>query len=745
MHTRFLSACRILAVLLPLCPSWLVAAEAAPPETPEPERPRIGLVLGGGGARGAAHIGVLRELERLRVPIDAIAGTSIGAIVGGLYASGMSVEELEALVASLDWQDSFQDAPRRENLRFRRKQDDRNFPIQFTLGLSEGELKLPRGFVHGQKLGLILREKTLGVSGIDDFDDLPIPFRAVASDIASGEAYVIGSGDLALAMRASMSAPGIFAPVEIEGRSLVDGGLIGNVPVDTIRSMGVDVIIAVDVEFPLYEPEQLESALDITAQMLTVLIRKETRRQLDTLGPRDILIRPALGQLGSTEFDAILEAIEPGAEAAAAQAERLRRYALGPVDYEQYVRAHRGATAPPSRANFVRVVDDGVLSPKVLESRLATRGGDPLDPAALARDAQALYGIGTYERVGYRLVTENDRTGVEFYTRAKSWGPNILQFGISFQDNFEGSTEFGVATRLTRMGINPLGAEWRTDLQLGTAPVLRSEFYQPLSFDSRYFVAPRIGVEQRNFFAFEDDFSVARYRVSEGEAGLDAGRELGRWGELRLGVFRGAGRARVKVGDPALPNLDFDTGGLFARLSVDTLDDAQVPLNGTRAEIEWRGGRPVLGDTTNSDSVSLDASLVRSFGQHTWQLGTVYQVSLSDDVQIQNFFELGGFLRLSGLARGEIRGPHAALARLVYYRRIGATGGGLFDMPLYAGASLEAGNVWQRRSDIDFDSLITSGSVFLGLDTYFGPVFVGAGLADGGRSNYYLALGAPPL
>ncbi|HZW58964.1 MAG TPA: patatin-like phospholipase family protein, partial [Woeseiaceae bacterium] len=283
------------------------AAPAAEPQAPQ-ERPRIGLVLGGGGARGAAHIGVLRELERLHVPVDVIAGTSMGAIVGGLYASGKTPAELAEIVATLDWEDSFEDEPPRRELPFRRKQDDEAYPVRFELGLRDGHLQLPLGLIQGQKLGHILRELTAPVAGVDDFDELPIPFRAVTSDIETGEPYVIGSGDLTLALRASMSAPGIFAPVQIDGHQLVDGGLVGNVPVDVVKAMGVDVVIAVDVEFPLYEARQLQSGLDITAQMLTVLIRKETRRQLESLDDADVLIRPELGQFGSTNFAEITAA-----------------------------------------------------------------------------------------------------------------------------------------------------------------------------------------------------------------------------------------------------------------------------------------------------------------------------------------------------------------------------------------------------------------------------------------------------
>lgn len=740
---RMMTLSMIAALCLAACTEFVLAAEDVRDRAGE--RLRVGLVLGGGGARGAAHIGVLRELERMRIPIDAIAGTSMGAIIGGLYAAGHSVDDLERIVRTIDWNDAFNDDEGRANKRYRRKQDDIEYPIGFELGLRNGQLQLPKGAIAGQKVALILRSLTLNVPIGIDFDDLPIPFRAVAADLVSGEQVEIGEGDLARAIRASMAAPGLIAPVSIDGRTLVDGGLRGNVAVDVVRGMDVDVVIAVDVEFPLYEPDQLNSALDITAQMLTILIRNQTREQLATLSQSDVLIRPELGQFGSSNFDGIAEAIEPGADATLAARSDLRRLALDGEAYGRYLAQQRARISDaPERVDFVRVETDGQLSPQVLRARLKTERGDRVDPEAFASDAGALYGLHTFERVGYRLVRDGERSGVEFSGRGKSWGPNYLLFGMSLQDDFEGTTAFDISARLTRTAINRLGAEWRNDIQFGTQPFFRSEFYQPLSFDSRYFIAPRVGIGQSNFNVFVDDDSIARYRLTESEAGLDVGRELGSWGEARLGIFRGNASASLKTGEPSLPEFEGNQGGTFARFAVDTLDDGQIPRHGVRGQIQWINSSSSLGADTDADAIESSLSFVRSYGRHTLEVGAILNVALEESDLVQNFYPLGGFLRLSGLARGEISGPHAGVARLVYYRRTGETGGGLFDIPLYLGASLETGNVWERRSQIGIDSMITSGSLFLGLDTYFGPLFIAAGLAEGGRSNFYLSVGVTP-
>lgn len=710
-----------------------------------PERPRIGLVLGGGGARGAAHIGVLRELERQRIPIDAIAGTSMGAIVGGLYASGKTPDELETLVNSIDWADAFVDSPQRRELTYRRKEDDAAYPAKFELGLTRDGLLIPKGLIQGQKLQRILREQLLHVSHIEDFDELPTPFRAVASDIESGEAYVMRRGDLALAVRASMSAPGIFSPVTVDGRALVDGGLVGNVPVDVIRDMGVDIVIAVDVEFPLYEPERLQSALAITEQMLTILIRKETLRQLSGLGDGDVLIRPELGDYGSTNFDDIGDVIEPGEMAAVEVASKLESLALEEAEFLRYLANRRVADAHADRVAFVRVVDSGPLSSDILDSVLQTKAGAALDPAAFADDLDRLYALNYYEHVGYRIVTENGETGVVFETVSKSWGPNFLRFGLALEDDFDGTTSFNVATRLTATGLNELGAEWRTDLQMGTNPKIETELYQPLGFDTRYFVAPRVRVEQDNFNAFVGADSVATFRVSEIEAGLDLGKTLGRWGEFRIGLLRGFGDARVTVGDPLIPNSDFDIGGFLARFRVDTLDDAQLPKTGARVNLEWLRSKTGLGADNDFDIALATVDRAWSWGgndKNTLLAGLEYATTFGSPGEVQDFFSLGGFFRLSGLERGAITGPHAGIGRLTYYRELGA-GNSTFDMPFYVGASVETGNAWQSRSEIEFDSLIMSGSLFAGIDTFVGQLFLAAGFSEGGRRNFYLFLGNP--
>ena len=346
--------------------------------------------------------------------------------------------------------------------------------------------------------------------------------------------------------------------------------------------------------------------------------------------------------------------------------------------------------------------------------------------------------------MSYQLVEEGEQTGVIFSATSKSWGPNFLRFAINIEDDFEGSTSFNLGARLWRPAINALGAEWRTDLQLGTDPNFASEFYQPLRMDSRVFVAPRIEMGQRNIDAFENDEVVARYRVGEAGAGLDFGAELGTWGEFRLGVYRAAGKARLKVGDPVIGDFDFDAGGFLSSFRVDTRDSPRFPRSGTRADVVWNLSRESLGADLNFETAAFNVDSTWSRGRHSATLGLQFGSSLNTDSVVQDYFSLGGFLRMSGLERGQLRGPYAGLARVVYYGRIGSSAGALLEVPVYLGASLEAGNTWASSDEIGFDSLQINGSVFLGLDTYFGPVYLATGFSEGGGTNFYLFVGATP-
>jgi len=705
-------------------------------------------VLSGGGARGAAHVGVLKVLEEMRVPVDAIAGTSMGAVVGGLYASGLSARDIESIMTSIHWQDAFRDRPARADLDLRRKQEDESFLVKFPLGVRDGHIVLPRGLIQGQRLTQILRRLTLPVARITNFDDLPTPFRAVATDLETGAGAVLGSGDLTSAMRASLSAPGVFAPVERDGRLLVDGGIADQIPVDVARALGVDVVIVVDVGFPLATRGQLTSAPAISNQMLAILIHQNAASQLATLSSRDILIRPALGDASSFDFARMTRVMTAGETAARAQSEALAALAVTPGEMQRYAEHRAAPRGPPPRIDFVQVDPGSERYGTAAASLFAGLEGKPLDPDLVAQRVTTLYGRGGLDTFDYHVVGTPDRYGLALDARASSQGPSYLRFGLSLQDDFEGNSTYDAAMRFVMSDITPTAGEWVTDLQAGTTSEISTELFLPLTQFSGWFAMPHVADAARNLYVVQGQSLQAEYRVHTFQYGLDLGRQFGNWGEIRTGVQREQGHYVLEIGDPADPHLPeqsftpFNLRDYFVRFTYDRLDDVHFPRSGQQATLQWSANRNATGVGQTSDQVTGSYLGAYSFGRDTLSFSASGGGTLQAHVTDLNLqFPLGGFLNLSGLRADSLLGPDFAIARLLFYRQIGRGGPGYFDVPTYVGMSLEAGNVWQSRGDARFGNTQKDASLFVGLDTYLGPVYLASGFDDHGHQAFYLFLG----
>jgi NTE family protein len=737
---RFGLTCALGAGCLWSAGSWAAADPAV--------RPRICLVLSGGGARGMAHIGVLKVLEDLKIPVDCIAGTSMGAIVGGLYASGMTAHEIDATMRSLDWQEAFHDAPPRRDLAFRRKQDDRNFLVRLPLGLKHGQILLPKGFIQGQKLQETLRQLTLPFSNSTDFDLLPTPFRAVSTDLETGNAVLMDKGDLAIAMRASMSAPGVFAPVELNGRLLVDGGLAENLPVNVARAMHADILIVSDVSFPLQPRAALDSALSISNQMLAILVRKDSDRQRASLSPQDILIEPDLGSTPATDFTQPTAVIARGEDAARAAVAKLSGYGVSDGAYRDYLarRAERQPGLPPIQ--FVRVDEQSKRYEKTIMAEMQPLVGRPLNLDQVGKRITELYGLGNFETLDYTLVDQgqgaDEESGLEVRARRKSWGPNYLRFGLNLEDDFQGNSRYNAAARFVLSEINELGAEFLTDVQIGSDPKIIGEFYQPLDASRTWFVAPSARVEARDLRIYDKNIEVADFRDREAEADIDVGRNLGNWGEIRAGIHRANGLTRVRFGDPTLVEQQYNIGEYFFKFSYDRLDNVHFPREGQTFNVSWDANRSNLGADVVSDRVQADWLMARSRGRNTVLLWTSAGSTLDGNFKpnaLPEFYSLGGFFNLSGIAPASLIGPHYAIARAIYFRKIGRGGEGFFEFPAYIGMSLELGNTWEHRGDFSVASARKDASLFLAFDTFLGPVYLGTGYDTAGTAAFYLFLG----
>ncbi len=511
------------------------------------------------------------------------------------------------------------------------------------------------------------------------------------------------------------------------------------------RAMKVDVLIVVDVSFPLYASEELTSPIEITNQAFAILIRGRTRQQRALLGPNDIVIEPPLGRFPSADFARVPQALGAGETGAREQTASLQKLALSPDAYVRYLATRNPRDASLPTIEFVRADPRSMEYDALVKATMSNLIGKPMDADLVRNRLSSLYALDRFESIDYNLIEEGGRAGLELDLKRKSWGPNYVRFGLNLEDNFEGTSRYNAALRFIATELNPLGAEWLTDLQIGDNPKLFTEFYQPLSLASRYFIAPSIDFEERSVFQLGGDRQdlLAEYRVRTLQGGLDVGREISNWGEVRFGMRRGTGRSRVLIGDPTLPVDEFDRGGYFARFSYDRLDSIFFPRHGQQFEFQWRGERENIGSEENLNAFETSWLVARSFDRHTlifWlEGGTTRDAELA---RPENFYSLGGFLNLSGLPPGYLAGPHYGIGRLIYQRRVGRGGAGVLDFPAYAGLSFEAGNTWLDSSDVRFGDLRKNFSVFFGVDSPLGPVYLATGYdAEEHEKAFYLFLG----
>ena len=727
---------RLLLCLICLLPSALLAA----PPVSEPPKPRIGLVLSGGAARGLAHIGVLKALEEQGIKIDAIAGTSMGAVIGGLYASGYKIDELEKLALDIDWQQALSDAPPRKDVPFRRKQDDRDFLVKQKLSFrDDGSLGLPLGVIQGQNLALLLESLLAHASDIRDFDKLPIPFRAVATDIVSGEKRVFRKGHLPQVIRASMSIPAVFAPVEVNGQLLVDGGMVDNIPLDVAREMGVDIAIVVDIGTPLRNRKQLATVIDVLNQSITLMTQRNSQEQLATLHPNDILIQPPLAGFGVTDFGRAQEMIDAGYRATRILDARLT--ALRPAEpAAPQLTAARDPSQRTPLISAIKVENDSKVDDSVIRYYIRQPLGEPLDLGRLQTDMGTLYGLDYFEQVHYRVVHKGRDNTLVISARGKRSGTDYLRVGLNLSDDMRGDSAFNLGASYRINGINRLGAEWLTRAQIGDQQELYTEFYQPLDVGSRYFVAPYLRAESTNVESVMDNDPIAEYRLERYGFGLNVGRQIGNNGEIRFGVGEAWGEANVRIGERDLPKVSFTEGFYELKYSFDSLDNVYFPHSGENIGLSLRQFDQGLGSDQDYRQLEFKLDKALSDGSNTWVFGGRYGRTLNKAEVVPSSFLLGGARQLSGFRQDAISGQNINLTRAVYYRRLTPRAYLPLDFPLYIGASLERGRAWDN--DNDFDSgYINAASIFLGFDTPLGPLNFSYGFNDDGQKALYLNLG----
>ena len=735
---------RLVLLLALAALAWPAHARDTPPApAAASERPRIGLVLGGGGARGGAHIGVLKVLDELRVPVDCVAGTSMGALVGATFASGARPTHIEAQFLAIDWTAALGLRGRRGLAPMQRKLAGITYSnnIQFTI--SGGRLRGDGGVLSAQNVEEQLRLLVGEARWTQDFDDLPIPFRAVATDLGAGEMVVLGEGDLTRAMRASMAVPGVFAPVVIGSKVLADGGMMRNLPVDVARDLCADVAIVVAIDLPVPPTEELQSIFALTGRSIDAMIISNERAQLATLTPQDVAIRVPVGDIGAGDFARVSETIPLGEAAARKVADSLRRYALPEAEYRRWrarvTRPHSG----PVRITDIDFAPLEHASAAYLATRMTTQPGDAVTFADLEADMNRIFASGDFERVDYRL---QPRAGgghaLQVNAIERPGGADFLRFDLGLTGSSGGDTLFALRADHRREWVNSLGGQWRNALQLGQISVLETSFYQPLDVPQRYFIETGLLARRSLEDVFDDGDRVARVDLLEGEARFDFGINVSDHARLRSGIRWGVHEFERDIGTVAALDLSTtrDASVTFGAV-YDTRNAAALPSAGSYAALEVAEAGRWLGGEHRYQVVEAVAGHAMPWRDSLLVLAGGAGDSLSGTLPRYRDFQVGGIRSFPALSRGELRGESYWSASATWLLEVGDSRA-LFGQMFYAGFGLQAARVRDRLDGVD-DGTVLGISLTVGARTLAGPLLISLGAANNGSVTLHLALGRP--
>lgn len=725
---------------------WLTigvpSADAQEAVAPKADRPRIGLVLGGGGARGLSHVGVIKVLEDNQIPIDVISGTSMGAIVGSLYASGYSADEIESITRELDWNDVFNDDTARRSQSFRRKSDDFGFLTDYKVTFRDGDIVLPEGIIQGQNLFLELTRLLATTRAVGKFDNLPIPFRLVATDLETGKAVVMKDGDLATAVFASMAIPAFIPPVERDGKRLLDGGLVNNVPVDLARQLGADIVIVVNVGDDPKPASEINNFIEVLRQTQVLLTQDNTNFQISTMGSNDVLILPDLDGLSAASFNKANVLIDRGKEATELRLDSLMKYRLDGAKWAEHLIDRLSVPQVTPIIDRIEFAQDSNLSDDILRAGLGIKPDERFDAVQVNRDIDRLYAQGLFSRITYKIVEVDNETVLKVSAITKDSSDGYFRIGVSVDSNLENESSFKLGVSFTKPQINRLGGEWRSEITIGDTFQAATELYQPLGKSQRYFVEPSLFVnrDKQDFFDLNDtrrgDLKSLFYGAS-----LQTGILFGRWGELRAGLTRAEGDLIFTDPSLAFANTDISDSSVMAQFSVDTLNSLSFPTSGGLLVARYEYHDEFLGGNTEFNVASLRLFKPTTFQRHTVAFGARLSGSDGRDGNVLGTSDLGGFLSLSGFSEDQLSGQYAAMALATYYYRLNRKST-LFDTPIYLGGSFEVGNVYQDFEDIGFNDAVYAGSVFAGMKSPIGPLFIGIGTNDEGSTSLYFTIGS---
>jgi NTE family protein len=696
-----------------------------------PQRPRIGLALDGGGALGLAHIGVLEWMEENHIPIDRIAGTSMGAIIGAIYATGMPAGEIHSYALKIDWNELLRPAPGYRELSFRRKQDSRSYQLTTGLGLKHG-LSGPNGLNPGQGVGLLLDRIALPYSNLSSFDDLPTPFRCVATDLLNGEAVILKDGSLARALRASMAIPGVFTPVQIKGQLLADGGMVDNLPTDVARDMGADVVIAIELATPAPDPNELQSITGVLSRAVSIMITGNERRAMKLA---DLLITVDAGKYSIGDYSQAKELIQLGYEAAARNAEPLRRYAVSDAEWKQYLQARQSRVLPQQKAAAVVQVVGTDQKHIVGQLRNSLRG--PLNLDHVDATLNRITGEGEFDRLGYEGFVQNGVPGLRVVAHEKTYGPPLLDLAVNVEGSGVAAFDFSAGARVTFLNVEHHGGEWRNDLLLGSSNLAATEFYQPVA-NTKFFVAPYAFVSKLPRNAFSGQTQVAVFGEERGGGGFDLGYNFSRFSELRFGYQIFSGKLAPLIGSAGLPTLRGSTGEFRTRYVWDNQDNPAIPRVGSRIVASSTRVLQSPGVTSTFSQLDVQTSTFIPTGPKTSLFADVAAGTTFHGTAGQfQVFPLGGPFRLGAYLPYEFTGNDYAYSSLGFRREF-------YQLPQLAGNKVYWGGWYEAGSAFNHpDSLIVRGSANAGFlaDTILGPIAVFASVSPTGQSRVNFSIG----
>ncbi|MFZ0360377.1 MAG: patatin-like phospholipase family protein [Terriglobales bacterium] len=698
-------------------------------------RPRIGLVLEGGGALGLAHVGVLQWLEENRIPVDVIAGASMGSLVGGIYASGESPSQIEALIRSIRWNEVLRGVTPYRDLSFRRKEDRRDYPNAFEFGLKHGA-QFPSGFNSGQQVGLILDRVGLPYSEMKSFDDLPIPFRCVATDLVSETPYVFDHGSLAEAMRASMSIPGFFAPVRDGSRVLVDGGLLDNLPVDVARQMGADIVIAVHLKTAPLNPQTALSTVGVLARSASVSIAVN---ELHSMEQADILLTANVERFDTTDYKAFGEIEAEGYKAAQAKAALLAHLQVDEKEWQHIVAARNAKRKPVPVPEFVEVTGAKGDVLKGLEYELSDLEGEPINPKELDEKMMEITGLGRFARAGYRDVVQDGQPGLAVEAEQKDYAPPTVHPAFVIDGSDYKNVLFEVGGRITFLDLGGFGSEWRNDFVAGSEYGLKTEYFHPFTSYTSWFVAVHGTADSSPFFVYQRDKLEGDYRNRLMGAGLDLGYTFGRGAELRVGYEAGYRKINEDIGSPVAPEVHGRFGATSLLYRLERFDDPMIPRRGARIESTFKFYDTAPGTRDSVPTEELKLGIAERTSQSSSLLffasgGTSFSTK---DTGFPPF-SLGGPLRLSAYGTNELLTNQYFLLQPAFLYKLWEISP-VLKQNAYLMTMYEAGKAYGQPADNN--KVAQDATVGVLFQTLFGPMFFGGSLGDSQHRKFFFQVG----